>query len=591
MVGGPFLLPFHTWPVPSFWTEWWVCTLGLAASLTGLSVTRDRLHLSQLLLIPAVLLATLVLQFALARVGTAQLGLFYGTYLLWAALLMVLGRHLADTVGLRRLADVLAVAFVLGTLAGSAVALLQWLGVADRVPWAYLPESRGIQANLGQENHHAHYSWLGIASAFYLRGRAYLSRGWFWLLVLSVTFGSVLSGSRSVVLYALLILFLLAFARHRDSRVLDTDLLADAAILLPVLVALNLFGAWMSPRIPEFWVWLGGLHPWLDIGVLSSRAGDALMPGARLYESISGPSVRMSILRTAWAVFGESPWLGQGAGNYAWGSLLAATGQSVDRPMIVSEHAHNVVFQLLAEFGAPATLLVIALLVVWARQFLRRPWTLEHTWCASILGIGAVHSLLEYPYWYSYFLAPTALLLGATDRTKNITLAGRRIAVYLFLLALAGAVILGKLSTDHAKLEQTIYQPLAGHPDREIAWRISMASLLQLHDESMLSPWALMAFTQLAEPSRQQAGDRARLCERGIRFSPTRWLATSCAMQLALAGTEGEARRLIADVLRAYPKERAATYDQLRAGAERFPELEALRAFASEGSNAPRQPG
>ena len=118
-----------------------------------------------------------------------------------------------------------------------------------------------------------------------------------------------------------------------------------------------------------------------------------------------------------------------------------------------------------------------------------------------------------------------------------------------------------------------------------------MASLLQLHDESMLSPWALMAFTQLAEPSRQQAGDRARLCERGIRFSPTRWLATSCAMQLALAGTEGEARRLIGDVLRAYPKERAATYDQLRAGVARFPELEALRAFASEGSNAPRQPG
>ena len=576
MVSGPFLLPFHAWPVPSFWTEWWVCALGLAAAMAGLFMARDRLRLSMPLLIPAVLLATLVLQFAFGRVLTPQLGLFYGTYLLWAALLMVLGRHLADTVGLARLADVLAAAFVLGALMGAAVALLQWLGVADRVPWAFLPQSGGIQANLGQVNHHAHYSWLGIASAFHLRGRAYLSRAWFWFLILSIGFGSALSGSRSVFLYALLLLAVLAWARRRDPRAAAALLLADAAILLPVLLALNFFGAWASPRIPEFWAWLGSLHPWLDIGPLGIRAGDTVMPGTHLYEGVSGPSVRMNILRTAWAAFIEHPWLGQGAGNYLWASFVAAAGQSADRPMMVAEHAHNLVFHLLAEFGAPATVAVVLLLVSWAISFLRQPWKPEQAWCASILGIGAVHSMLEYPLWYGYFLAPTALLLGATDSTRTITLTGRRIAVYLFLVALAGALILGKLSADHAELEETVYRPLAAHPDRERAWRMSMDSLLKLHDESLLSPWALLAFALLAEPSRQQADDRARLCERGIRYSPARWLVTSCAMQLAIAGREADARQLALLALLAYPLQGDETLDQLARGARRFPEVRPL---------------
>lgn len=576
MASGPFLLPFHAWPVPSFWTEWWVCALGLAAAVTGLFMARDRLRLSTLLLIPALLLATLVLQFAFGRVPIPQLGLFYASYLLWAALLMVLGRHLADTVGLARLADVLAAAFVLGALMGAAVALLQWLGVADRVPWAFLPQGGGIQANLGQVNHHAHYAWLGIASAFHLRGRACLSRAWFWFLVLFIGFGSALSGSRSVFLYALLLVGVLAWARHRDPRGPAARLLADAAILLPLLLALNFFGAWASPRIPEFWAWLGSLHPWLDIGPLGRKAGDTLMPWARLYEGVSGPSARIDILRTAWAAFIEHPWLGQGAGNYLWAGFVAAAGQTEERPMMVAEHAHNLVFHLLAEFGAPATLAVVLLLASWALHFLRRQWRPEQAWCAAILGIGAVHSMLEYPLWYSYFLAPAALLLGAADTTKTITLAGRRIAVYLLLVALAGGFILGTLSADHGKLEQTVYRPLAAHPDRERAWRMSMDGLLKLHDESLLSPWALLAFSVLAEPSRQQANDRARLCERGMRFSPARWLVTSCAMQLAIAGRDADARQLALLVLLAYPLQRDETLDQLAQGAKRFPEIRTL---------------
>jgi hypothetical protein len=187
-----------------------------------------------------------------------------------------------------------------------------------------------------------------------------------------------------------------------------------------------------------------------------------------------------------------------------------------------------------------------------------------------------VHSLFEYPLWYSYFLGPTALLLGATDNGKTITLAGRRIAAYLVFAALAGTTILSNLRGDYSKIETASYRPLAADSDRETAWKITMDRLLKLHRESVLSPWVLMVFTNLAEPSRQLAQDRADLCERGIHFAPARLLVTRCAMQLAISGQDVKARELAHSVLRAFPAERQTIIDEFATGASEYPEIQPL---------------
>jgi O-antigen ligase len=579
MVSGPFLLPIHTAPIPSFWAEWWVGALGLAAALAGLFGTRERLVLPGSLLIPTLLLATLLLQFAFGRIAFEPLGLLFANYLLFATLLMILGRQLVVSEGLGRLAEVLAIGFVLGALVGTAAALVQWMGFADRVAWVFTHGGSGVYGNLGQVNHHTHQVWLGIVSAFYLSGRGHISRRLLWLLVLTLGFGSVLGGSRSVFLYAGVLAGALVWWRRSAPPGTGSTLLIDAAMLIPVLLALSLAGGWLSSLLPEILSW---------IGVADGKAVSATMPGARLYDEVSGPSIRVDMMRTAWLAFAEHPWLGQGVGNYAWGSFMAAALQTEGDRLFVSEHAHNLVFQLLAEFGAPATLMAIAMVAWWARGFLRQPWRLEHAWCACVIGLGAMHSMTEYPLWYSYFLGPTALILGATDRAQAVTLVGRRIAFYLLLIGLGGMAILGNLRSDYSTIEAISNRPLAADLDRERAWRISMESLLRLREESLLSPWAMLGFATLAEPSHEQAEYRARLCKRGILFSTARPLVTRCAMQLALAGAEAEARELVGQVLRAYPMERSATRDQLRAGAERFPELESLRAMAAEGADAPR---
>lgn len=279
----------------------------------------------------------------------------------------------------------------------------------------------------------------------------------------------------------------------------------------------------------------------------------------------------MALARTAWTVFLDQPWAGQGAGNFPWASFTAAVGQSSDSPFQVAEHAHNFILQGLAEFGAPATLAVVCLLLLWAKRFAAKPWGLDEFWCAVVLGIGATHTLLEYPLWYSYFLGPTVLLLGATDEGKAVAINGYRLAIYALLAGLAGATILTTLRMDYAALE-SVGRPFSGDPDPERTWRNSMDRLQILHRDSLLSPWALLAFAEIAEPSRQQQDSRVILCERGIRFAPSRSLMTRCAIQLAIAGRVHDGQSLVNSVLRAFPAEREATLDELARYGAAYPE-------------------
>ena len=490
----------------------------------------------------------MLLQLALGRLVFPQIGLLYAAYLIWAGLLLILGRHLAEGIGLARLAGVLAWGFALGALAGSVIALIQWRG-AGAGAWWIAPG--GVYANLGQINHHAHYSWLGIVSLFYLRGRGWLSRPLFWLALLPIVMGSVLGGSRAVVLYPLILVVSILWARRRAPQGPTAGLLADAMLLLPAVVVLSMLGFWAAPAGP----------------------GSGVTSVSRLYQAVEGSSVRMALAGTAWTVFLEHPWLGVGAGNYPWASFLAAAGREGGEPFMVAENAHNFILQCLAEFGTPTTVLVILLLVFWARRFVVRPWGLEELWCGAVLGIVATHALLEYPLWYAYFLGPAALLLGATGSGGAILLSGRRAALYVALVALAGLSILTSLRMDYTVIEAAAVEALDAGPARERNWKTTMEPLKVLHRESLLSPWVLLAFAGPAEPSRQQLELRVTLCERVIRFQPARSLLTRCAMQLAIAGRDADAQKLVRSVLRAFPSEQAATADELAKGAREYPEL------------------
>jgi len=124
------------------------------------------------------------------------------------------------------------------------------------------------------------------------------------------------------------------------------------------------------------------------------------------------------------------PWFGVGFGefNFAW-----TLTPFPDRPVAFFDHTHNLPLQLIVEMGIPLGLLVIGLLLYALYCALRNvmpqpdrdpslPPQVSSAAFMIVLMIG-LHSLLEYPLWYAYFLLPTAfawgLCLGDPPRGKK----------------------------------------------------------------------------------------------------------------------------------------------------------------------------
>ncbi|MDG0834569.1 PglL family O-oligosaccharyltransferase [Roseateles saccharophilus] len=238
--------------------------------------------------------------------------------------------------------------------------------------------------NLRQPNHLASLMmWAAVAAVFGTERRGW--RAALPVLLLAFVFAVVLSASRTGY-GGILMLALWGVLDRRLSRSARLSLLATPVML--------------------------GVCWWL-MSLWSTESGHAFGAASRLAEGAGSPS-RLAILRNAWDLTLANPWLGVGWGefNFAW-SLTPFP----DRPIAFFDHTHNLVAQLAVELGLPWASAVLALLA-WA---LWRAWRgaaqadddapLRRAALMIVLTIG-LHSLLEYPLWYAYFLLPACFALG-----------------------------------------------------------------------------------------------------------------------------------------------------------------------------------
>ncbi len=263
-------------------------------------------------------------------------------------------------------------------------------GLADG-HWIAIPNIAGrAMGNLRQPNHLSSLlMWASVAAVGLLLLRR-LALGWAAVLLAAMVFGVVLTASRTGSLsVALLALW----------GLLDRRLAKPARWLLlstPLMYAL----AW----------W--GLSQWAAL----SHA--AFGGEQRLAEAdISGS--RFGIWANTWTLITQQPWAGVGFGNFnlAW-TLTPFPG----RPVAFFDHSHNLLLQWAAELGLPVATLLLALLL-WAvvrgwQRALRHDGQGDHNFSAAqrcamvmVLMIG-LHSLLEYPLWYAYFLLPAGWAFG-----------------------------------------------------------------------------------------------------------------------------------------------------------------------------------
>ena len=272
--------------------------------------------------------------------------------------------------------------------------------------------------NLRQPNHLSSLLlWSAIAViALVELGR--IGRRWAALLFVALVFAVLLTASRT----GLLSVGLLAVWGLADRRLAKPT----RALLLaaPLVYAL----AWF------------GMAEWAKLS--AHTFGGA----ARLAEAdISGS--RFGIWRNTLALIRQQPWLGVGFGdfNFAW-TLTPFPG----RPIAFFDHTHNLPLQLAVEIGLPLTVAVMALLLYalgragWLALKAEGDIGLGRRCAVMMVLMIGLHSLLEYPLWYSYFLLPAAWAWAfALGRPGGAAVAGRpSVAVVASGVALAVASVL-----------------------------------------------------------------------------------------------------------------------------------------------------
>jgi O-antigen ligase len=547
----PFLQPYHRFPLTAFYSEYLAFALGLAALaqlLRGESWRNAALPV--VALAPIGLILVLAIQVALGRVPHAGQALAAGLYLGWAALLMLLGQVLRREIPLARIATILAWFLLAGGLLQVLVGMVQHYHLTAPPLGALVAGKRVPQifGNLAQPNHYAACVSLSLASVAYL----YASRR----LHVAVAAGGaalfltvlVLSGSRSVWLY-LAAFLVLAFLLDRMQRSDESRRLALFAVgLVP-----GLYAAQVLATLP----------------FMQPADGPLVTTADRLFEVATGIEHRLPLWINAWRMFLEAPVLGAGFGQFAWEHFVHRAADGAIGTGLYN-HAHNVVLQLLAELGAVGALIVVGAVVVWIVDLRRTKFAPEEWWVGALLSVIGIHSMLEYPLWYAYFLGMAALLLGL-GAERNITVRNvRAVRVAVAFLLAAGCFNLASVLSPYRDFERLAFSAFP-QSSQAPSKQDFAAAMMRVHREPILTPYVELALALGAAVDADRWQTQLELNTRAMHVAPLDVVVYRQAFLLALAGEAEAARTQLERSLRVYPEEAATLILELEELARSHP--------------------
>lgn len=504
----PFLVALHTFPIPTFYSEFATAICWAALAVLALGATwRGKMGFPAAVLAPAALVLVLVVQLAVAT----PINPFYSfaaiAFLLGAAAAAGLGARCRDIPGALR---AIAIGILIGGLLTVGIELLQLFRVPGLPELLVSPAStvsdRRMWGNLNQPNHVASYLAFGLAACVYLVNGNKLLRAFLLTCTLLFLMGMALTFSRTAWIHIGIVGILaglLAWKEQQGTR-------KGWAIAIPVLLLLAYQACnWLVSYANTLWA----------LGLPTSLAD-------RMGHGVSD---RTPMWHHAWHMFVTHPWLGGGWGDYAWNQYVQT---DVLGPVTMSLNAHNVVLDLLAKVGILGLLAVLLPLIGLVRVALRTSFTSAQVFLYTVVLVMAAHSMLEYPLHYLYFLLPSAFVLGYADN-RSLRLPSASMAWTLTgVVTVVGIVLTGRMWVDYMPIEQLYYQ----QGGAKQALRQYQAS-----KQLLLVPYANLTIANNAGMTYELAPVLAAIERQAVQFYPSTGPVQRWAVALAFQGKTDEA--------------------------------------------------
>ena len=538
----PFLYPFHLAPITSFYNEWIAFTLGIAACSAFLTTSfwRDPKVPRAGVVAFALLLLIMAQSLWIERPYAAQT-MLPAIYVAWAILLMVVALWLRTQFGLEKVVTTLAWFFLAGGLLQGFTGLVQYLGIGGWVgAFVTFKQSIAVHGNISQTNHFAALLTMGAVALIYLFSERRLSVALSFILLGFFALMATLSGSRSVFLYTLSFGLLSYAAYKKQGDPTNIRLCMASVFFLLALVCSQYLLAWVDPWLAE------------NLATISENEHPFLYNTAieRLSHTPADIGVRTSEWQKVWRMFLEAPLFGVGIGNYGWYSFSYQSLPEFSRipKSTLFSHSHNLFAQVLAETGIVGFVLLLTLIVGWTRQFTRHALSPARWYIAATLLILFVHSNLEFPLWYSFFLGIAAVMLGLGD-TRTISL---KFTPWLGRVAAGLALFLVGFILTFTLIG---FRRLADFPSFLMASdpQESIDVVLKTANNLILEPYAEVVLVAMMPASKEGIENMLPTLTRVFRRNPDPHKAYKQVTFLALSGRGEEARQLLRLTARAYP--------------------------------------
>lgn len=298
----------------------------------------------------------------------------------------------------------LAISLILIAFASAVVAFAQVFQLWENSPLINQMSPRRPGGNVGQANHLATLLLMGIISLLFLYESRKLAMLVVGLVFLILCAALVMTESRTGVLSFLL---LTGWWLIKNKRV---------KFRLPLLVILIANMGFLG----FFWIWpslfdfiLQNTGPSAEVNI---EAGSRLVVWPQLMEALA--------LR---------PWWGWGLGEIAEAQNAVAHNYSVSEPF---SYSHNILLDLALGIGMPLTILFVLIMATWLWRRMRRANKLPLWYCLALALPLSVHSMLEFPFAYAYFLVPVMFVLGVLESmlgSKPVFQVRANVVIALFL--------------------------------------------------------------------------------------------------------------------------------------------------------------
>lgn len=311
----------------------------------------------------------------------------------------------------------LTIIITIGAIIQSIIGFIQFCGLHKYFNNIIFYDSSRPNTNIfghfGQRNHYSHYLSWGIFSIFYLFHKNKINILKFLSLVFWLLFSITIASSRSVFIYFAVatLIFTIFYFKNKTSENKKI-----AIIMLSIFLGLIIF---------EF------SFPYIQYFIIHKYHGTT---GWQRLNYDNSAARRLVEWEKAWATFKLSPIIGFGAGSFPRFSVnLSQFFKNVPNSGLFV-NSHNIIMQLLAETGLIGTLIIVATIITYSyRIFKLNNFSAMIIMC--MICTTLIHSFLEYPLWYLYFLIPFVIFIGsAYEETIKIS---RKVIIFLTVIPLA----------------------------------------------------------------------------------------------------------------------------------------------------------